>query len=95
MGGDYRGKRKKMIEIDSSQIISKHNSPDEVIILHTPTKVSIHKIFKQIFKVIELNNYPEPVFKIESSLWIAIDENICDTISEADNNRLYRIREIT
>lgn len=84
-----------MIEIDSSPIISKYNSSDEVIILHTPTKVSIHKIFKQIFKAIDLNNYSEPVFEIESSLWIAIDENICNTISEADNNRLYRIRETT
>lgn len=83
-----------MIEINSSQIISKHISPDEAIILHTPIKVSIHKIFNQIFKIVKLETLPESIFAIEQFLWVAIDENICDTISEADNNRIHKIREI-
>ena len=82
-----------MIEINSSHIISRHNSSDDETKQITYS-VSIHKVFKDLFKIANFNSLPESVFEIEHSLWISIDENICDTISEADNNRIYKIREI-
>lgn len=83
-----------MIEINSSHIISKHNSSDDETKQITYS-VSIHKVFRDLFKFTNFNSLPESVFEIEQSLWRIIDDNVCDTISEADNNRIYKIREIT
>lgn len=64
----------------------KHNSYEQVT--EITSKISINKLFVNLFKNIKFNNLPDCVFEIEDSLWGIIDENICVGIAEADNRRL-------